>query len=121
MRLVVGAALAALLFAAPAAAQTETPAPAPAQAQASSCAALLPTPSNLPDGAAANRQQMTRANEQVVAWASAMHPILDCRRQEAAAAQARAQALTQQYNADANAFSASVTAWQAETEEFNTR
>lgn len=121
MRLFVGAALAAfVLAAAPAIAQTDTPAPAPAAAQ-SACGAIPPTPTDLPDGARASRRQMEAANERVTAWVAAANAVLQCRRAEAEAAQAVANALGADYNAQNGAVRSVITAWEAEAAEFNAR
>jgi hypothetical protein len=123
MKVIVGAALAAFLMAGAAAAQnTETPAPAaPAAPAASSCAAIPSAPADLPDGANATGPQMQAGNTAYNTWMEGLNPVLTCRREEAQAAQARADSLREQYNT-ANAAAAAVNqSWVAEVEEFRGR
>lgn len=121
MRILMGAATAALLMAAPAAAQTGTPATAaPSATVQSACGAVAPPPTLL-DGATATREQMTAANEAYTAWFTANRDALNCLRTEVEEAQARWQALRESYNAGADMLNTTNTAWQAEVEEFNGR
>lgn len=119
MRVFVGAALAACMLAAPAMAQTEPP--APTAAAASQCGVIAPAPDNLPDGARASRRQMEQANERVAAWATASNQILACRRAEAEAARAAADAMGAEYNTLNGNVRAVITAWEAEAAEYNAR
>lgn len=119
MRVIVGAALAAVLLAAPAMAQ-ETPAPAPAAPQ-SQCGAIPPAPGDLPDGANATRRAMETANERVSAWVASANAILQCRRAEAEAARAAADALGGEYNTMNGSVRAVITGWEAEAAEYNAR
>jgi hypothetical protein len=118
MRIFAAAAIGALLMGAPAAAQTGTaPAATPVQ---SACGAIAPAPTLL-DGATATRGQMDAFNTTYTAWFSANRDALTCRRTEFEAAQARAQALRDEYNAGAAALNTTNTTWQAEVTEFNAR
>ena len=114
IRLFAGAAIGALLMAAPVSAQTQT---TPAQ---STCGALAPAPTLL-DGATANRTQMAEFNATYTAWFTATRDALNCRRTEFEAAQARAQALRDEYNAGAAALNTTNGSWEAEVAEFNAR
>ena len=116
MKLVLGAAIAALLIATPAMAQTD-PA-ATAAANATSCGAIEPPPT-LPDAATANREAMDAGNTAFNTWGQANQVVLQCRRAEVEALQARYQALRAEYNAGAEQLRNVNTAWQAEVAEFN--
>lgn len=117
MRIFAAAAIGALLMAAPAAAQTQTAPATPAQ---SSCGPIAPAPTLL-DGATATRGQMDAFNTTYTAWFNANRDALTCRRAEFEAAQARVQALRDEYNAGAAALNNTNTTWQAEVTEFNAR
>lgn len=123
MRLIVGAAIAALVLAGSAAAQTtETPAPAapagpPAQ---TACAAIPPAPT-LPDGATATAAQITAGNEAFNQWMAAVNPTLTCRRDEAQAVLARGNSLREQFNASAQSITAVREGWVADVAEYQAR
>lgn len=122
MRMILGAAVAALIMAGTAAAQTEeTPAAPPAPPAESACAAPPAIPTDLPDGAEANAQQMTDGNTAFNTWMEATNAALECRRNEAAAAIHRANSLRDQFNEANQAAAAARDGWVAEVEEFNAR
>ena len=115
MKLLRGAAVAAILIASPAMAQTDaTPA-------AASCGAVTPAPSDAPDGATADRAVIDAHTTRFNAWATATNQVLSCKRLQAEEARARADALTNEFNTENAALRAAVTAWTAEVEEFNAR
>lgn len=115
MRLLLGAAVAALLIASPAMAQPET-----TQAPAS-CGTVSPAPSELPDGASASREAMAAATERFNAWAQATNEVLACKRARAEQARAQADAMTNEFNTENSALRTAVEAWQVEVDEFNAR
>jgi hypothetical protein len=114
MKLVLGAAVAALLLVSPALAQSDT---APAS---SSCGAIAPPP-DLPDGAGANYEEMETANARYTEWAASNRQVLECRRAEVEALRARYEALRVEFNAGAEQARATQTSWEAEVAEFNAR
>lgn len=117
MKLLIGAAAAALLFAGAAMAQTATPtAPLPP----SSCGPV-PTAPTLPDGANATSAQMDSGNSAYNTWAQAMQANVQCRRAEAEAIRAQADARTAEYNGYAQQLNQTVSSWQAEVAEYNAR
>jgi len=104
MKVLIGAAVAALVMAAsPAFAQTTTP----------NCTGFDPAPT-LPDGASANRAAIEAANAQVQAWSEA-------RRQKLLACQADVNAMSQAFNAAEQERRTLQSAWEAEVQEFNAR
>jgi hypothetical protein len=119
MKLFLGAALSAFLFAAPAIAQDETAA-ATSPVPASSCGALPEQPA-LPDGANADREQMEEGNTTYRAWYDQYNANIQCRHAEALALRAQADARFTEHNAAVEALNAANAAWQAEAEEFNGR
>lgn len=123
MKVIVGAAVAALLWVGTAAAQdTQTPAPTtpPAPPAVSTCAALPAAPT-LPDGAAATAPQMNEGNEAFNAWIMSVNTVLTCRREEAQAAIARAESLREQFNATTQTVTTTREAWLADVNEYNER
>jgi hypothetical protein len=114
MKLVLGAAVAALLFASPAFAQSEG---APAT---STCGAVAPAPA-LPDGATATYEQMETGNTSYDAWYESNRVALECRRAEVVAAEARYQTLRTAFNTNTEEVTAARTSWEAEVAEFNAR
>ena len=116
MRILIGAALAAFVVAAPAAAQTEAPALA-----ASACAAFPAAPGDAPDGAEANANAMSAYDERFRAWAAAADAVIQCRNAELDRIRAEYEALGQRYRADAESARTQITNWQAEVAEFNER
>jgi hypothetical protein len=120
MKVILGVAVAAMLFAAPALAQT-TPAPAaPAAIPASSCGEAPATPT-LPDGATASRRDMDAANTTYTSWAEAYRANVQCRHAEAEALQAQAAARAAEHNAAVELFNTTTTAWEADVAEYNAR
>jgi hypothetical protein len=117
MKIVVVAAAAALVFSSAAWAQTSTAAPA---AVTSQCGATPELP-NLPDGANATREQMTRANDRFNEWNAAARAVIECRHNEAAAVQAQWQALVNEHNAMVESVNNANNTWRTEADEFNTR
>ncbi len=115
MRLLIGAALAAFLVAAPAAAQ-ET-----AQPPLTSRCATLPAAPELPDGANANERAMQQGQERFAAWRTAIEPIIQCRNAEMTAWRQQYEAIGAANEADGAAATAIVTNWAAEVEEYNAR
>lgn len=118
MKILLGAAVAALLLATPAVAQDTT---APAAADATSSCAALAAPPTFPDGATAQFDDMEQGNLAYRSWAQSNRTILECRLAEVEAAQARYQALRQTYNAGAEQLRTVTTAWEADVAEFNER
>lgn len=119
MRILIGAAMSALVFAASASAQT-TPPPAAAAPAQSECAAIEPAP-QWPNGEQASRREMEQGNEAYSAWYHRNEGIVTCRRNEYLALQARVDALLAEHNAAVEALNAANTAWQAEAAEYNAR
>ena len=116
MKLLIGAAAAALLLTGTAMAQTATPTTLPA----SSCGAA-PTVPTLPDGATATNAQIEAGNNAYNTWAQAMQANVQCRRAEAEALRAQADARTTEYNGYAQQLNQTVATWQAEVAEYNAR
>ncbi len=114
MKIAVAAAAVALLLGSAAWAQT---APAPVTSQ---CGAAPELP-NLPDGANATREQMTRANDRFNEWNAAARAVIECRNNEAAALQAQWQALVSEHNAMVESVNGANNTWRTEADEFNTR
>lgn len=112
MKVLLGAAVAALLMASPAMAQTDA---APA------CAAVAPAPGDQPDGATATREQIEAYTQRFNAWAEATNQALTCKRARAEEARARADALTSEFNTENTALRTAIEAWTAEVTEFNAR
>jgi len=113
MRLLLGAAVAALLIASPAMAQTGA---APA-----TCGTYAPAPTEMPDGATASRNEVETFTQSFNAWGESSIQVLTCKRQRAEAALAAANQLMTEYNNEARMQRESIAAWQAEVEEFNAR
>lgn len=114
MRVLVGAATALLLMAAPAAAQNET-------GGAQTECAPFPEAPNLPDGATSDRAAMEAANGRYSAWAHAYQAGLACRRAEAEQLRAAWQASVADHNAAADHMNQTNARWEAEVAEFNGR
>ncbi len=112
MRLLIGAAAMALLFAAPAAAQAQ---PAP-----SNCSDFAPAPT-LPDGATADREAIEAANTQFEAWGQARIAKLQLCRTEIEALRAQLAPMEQSYNSSTVELNSLHTTWRVEVEEFNGR
>lgn len=103
MKVLIGAAAAAvLLAAAPAFAQTN---------MSPNCTGFDPAPT-LPDGATANRAAVEAMNTQLQAWA-------DARRDKLLACQADINAMSQAFNTAQQERQATTAAWNAEVAEFN--
>lgn len=120
MRLLTGAAIAALLLASPALAQTTQAGDPTPVAQPTACAPLpeRPTP---PDGATANRQQMEAGVAAFNAWAEQYRQGVACRRQEVAQMRATHDALLAQHNQAAQDLNTAIASIEAEAAEFNQR
>lgn len=116
MRLVLGAAVAALLMATPAMAQNDT-----AAAPAASCGAVAPAPTGMPDGATASRNVVETYTTNFNAWAEATNQVLACKRARAEAARAQADALTAEFNTENGSLRDTIASWTTEVEEFNAR
>lgn len=116
MKVLIGAAVAALLFAGTAAAQTAT-----APTLAPSRCGEVPAAPTLPDGAHATSAQMATGNTTYDTWAHAMQANVQCRRTEAEELRAQADARTSEYNGYAAQLNQTVANWQAEVAEYNAR
>jgi hypothetical protein len=114
MKLLLSAAVAALLMASPAMAQTDA-------APAASCGTLEPAPANPPDGATAAREVVEGYTQRFNAWAEASNAVLACKRTEAEQARARADALTTEFNTANSGVRDAIAAWTVEVTEFNAR
>lgn len=112
MRILIGAAAAALLLASPALAQTE--------ATPNVCAGFAAAPT-LPDGATANAAAITAGDTSFRAWHTAGAEKLGQCRAEVEAAFARARELEAQHNAAAAQLNGTRDAWQVEVNEYNAR
>lgn len=115
MKLLIGAAAAALLFAGTATAHTATPPLPPSR-----CGAP-PTAPTLPDGATASSAQVEAGNTAYNTWAPLMQANVQCRRAEAEEMRAQADARTTEYNGLASQLTTTVSSWQAEVAEYNAR
>lgn len=126
MKVLIGAAAAALLMTVSAAAQTTTPAPttptvtAPVEVPPSRCPALTPAPT-LPDGATATTADMEAGNVTYQTWATAYQSGVACRRTEVEELRAQEAARRTEYNAGAEVLNTTTTNWVAEAAEFNAR
>jgi hypothetical protein len=120
MKLLLGAAVAAVLLATPVFAQTTPPAPPAAPVAPSPCGALPPAPS-LPDGATSNREEMEAGNTAYRAWYEQYTANIACRAAEATGLRAQYEARFTEHNAAVEALNAANTSWVAEAEEFNAR
>jgi hypothetical protein len=114
MKLVLGAAVAALLMASPAMAQTDA-------APAASCGTLEPMPADPPDGATASGEVVEAYTQRFNAWATASNAVLSCKRTQAEQARARAEALTTEFNTENASVRDAIAAWTVEVTEFNAR
>ncbi|HYD89152.1 MAG TPA: hypothetical protein VEA80_16865 [Vitreimonas sp.] len=114
MKLMIGAAAAALLLATPAMAQTATPA-IPA-----SCANFDAAPT-LVDGANATRAQMNTTSQSVETWRAAIETKRAACQTDIAALRAQLEAAVAAYNASAQSASQTLSAWNTEVTEFNGR
>ena len=114
MKLMIGAAAAALLLAAPAMAQTAAPA-IPA-----SCTNFDAAPS-LVDGANATRAQMTTTSQNVETWRAALEAKRTACQADITAMRAQLEAAVAAYNGSAQNATQTLTAWNTEVTEFNGR
>jgi Skp family chaperone for outer membrane proteins len=113
MKVLIGAAVAALAFASTAAAQ-------PAPQVSANCSGFSAAPT-LPDGATATSRQMTSGNDLYQAWGNERVAKLQSCRADVEALRVQLNALEAAYNT-ANAELASVTGgWEAEVAEYNAR
>jgi hypothetical protein len=113
MKVLFGAAAAALLMASPVLAQTPTQTPAATVPAGSRCAGFAPAPA-LVDGAEATREQMQTAQAEWTAWQAQ-------RVEQETACQAEVAALTAAFNAAGAERSAAATNFNTELTEFNAR
>ncbi|HJS80878.1 MAG TPA: hypothetical protein VJ748_09660 [Vitreimonas sp.] len=113
MKLLLGAAVAALLMASPAMAQTDA---APA-----SCGMVAAAPTDQPDGATASREAVEAYTQRFNAWAESTSQVLACKRARAEAARAAADQLATEFNTENASLRSTVEAWTAEVNEFNAR
>jgi hypothetical protein len=111
MKVLIGAAAAALLLTSPAFAQT-TPSP--------TCTGFEAAPT-LPDGASASRSEIEAANAQVEAWNRARTQEQTACRAEIEAMRTQLDAMVAAFNAEGQERQALITAWTAEVQEFNDR
>jgi hypothetical protein len=116
MRILLGAAVCALLLAAPAAAQTTPAAPV-----APSPCGELPTLPTLPDGATATREQMEAGNAAFLAWFEQYSANVRCRHDEASALRAQYDARVAEHNAAVEGLTAANESWRLQGEAWNTR
>lgn len=114
MKLMIGAAAAALLLATPAMAQTATPS-IPA-----TCSNFDAGPT-LVDGASATRQQMNTTSESVEAWRAALEAKRATCQADIATLRAQLEASVAAYNASATNATQTLNAWNAEVTEYNGR
>jgi Skp family chaperone for outer membrane proteins len=113
MKVLLGATAALMLLASPALAQTQTAA-LPAQCNFTAA----PT---IPDGAAANNNQMRDARTAVEAWRNTRQAELAACQTAVQALQAQAQAAVTAHNTAATETDAVITRFAAENEEYNAR
>lgn len=120
MKVLVGAAVSALLLTGVAFAQTTPAAPAtPATPLPTQCGAIPPAPT-IPDGGHANATQMHTVDTAYRAWATDAQSKLNCRRAEIQAADAQVKAAEAEFNTQSanatqasNAYNAAITAFNA--------
>jgi hypothetical protein len=120
MKLVIGAAAAALLLVAPVAAQTPPAGPPAAPPVSSNCGNFGPAPT-LPDGAAADREQIAAGNTLYDSWGQERLAKLRLCRAEIEALRAQLAPLEQAYTASNTELNGVVAAWTVEVAEFNAR
>lgn len=122
MKYLIAAALATMAITASAQAQTPPAAAAPSvQAPPSRCTAASTPAPTLPDGAAADADDMATANTAFTAWAEGERAKLQCRRSEVEELRAALAARTAEYNSGVESLNGAIASWQAEVEEFNAR
>jgi hypothetical protein len=114
MKLMIGAAAAALLLATPAMAQTASPA-IPA-----SCSNFDAAPT-LVDGASATRAQMNSTSESVEAWRAALEAKRTTCQADITALRTQLEAAVAAYNASAQSATQTLNTWNTEVTEFNGR
>jgi hypothetical protein len=113
MKVLIGAAVAALFFALPAAAQT-SPTVSP------NCSGFVAAPT-LPDGADATQAAMTEANTAYQTWGQERIAKLALCRAEIEALRAQLAPLEEGYRGAGIELNATVASWEAEVAEFNAR
>ncbi len=116
MRILIGAALAAFLVAAPAVAQDG----AASQQLVSRCGDM-PAPPTLPDGARANERAMNQGQEAFAAWRTAAEPVIQCRNAEMTAWRQQYDAMGARNEADGQVATNVVSSWAAAVEAYNAR
>ncbi len=110
MKVVIGAAIAAMLLAGAAFAQTEAAPPVAADSQ---CGVLSPEPP-LPDGASTSNRDFNAGDAAYQNWGNAARTVLECRRAEIAQIEARLRALLVEHNAGAARLNGLTEAWLAQ-------
>lgn len=118
MRILIGAAVAACLIAAPAAAQDTS---ANAQPPLASRCGEFPAAPTFPDGARANTGAMERGQETYTAWRAQIDAVVACRNTEMTNWRSQYEAIGARNESDATAAAAVVAAWGAELQEYNDR
>lgn len=118
MRILIGAAVAALLIAVPAAAQETS---ATAQPPLASRCGDFPAAPTFPDGARANAAAMERGQEAYTTWRASIDAIVACRNTEMTNWRSQYEAIGARNEADATAAAGVVSGWGAELQEYNDR
>ena len=122
MKVLIGAAAAALLIAASGEARAQAAPTSPmvgAEIVPSHCGELPAQPS-LPDGAVANSEAMTAGQAALVAWDASYRANLTCRRIEFEELLALSQTRRDAHNAGAEVLNAALAVWAVEIAEYNT-
>lgn len=112
MKVLFGAAAAALIIATSAAAQTPPVNP--------NCTGFTPAPA-LPDGATANNRQMAAGNDAYQGWGQDRLAKLQACRTDIEALRAQLNTLEQAYNTANGELTGVTNSWQAEVAEYNAR
>lgn len=121
MRIMVGAAVAAMMLAGVALAQTEgETAQPPAVVAQTQCPAADPAPSP-PDGATADVETVNAYNSAYQTWGEGLRAALQCRQAEIRQLDAERESLVAQHNELARVLNATTEAWRVESEEFCAR
>lgn len=113
MKVVIGAAIAAMFLAGAAFAQTETAPPQQPVAADSQCGVLTPEPA-LPDGVSTNNRDFNAGDAAYQNWGNAARTVLECRRAEIAQIEARLRGLLAEHNAGAARLNGLTEAWLAQ-------
>ena len=113
MKVVIGAAMAALLLTGAAFAQTETVQPPPLQVAANSQCGELDSEPTLPDGASADNRAFMAGDVAYQTWGNGARAVLECRRAEIAQVEARLRTMLAEHNAGAQRLNALTQTWLA--------